>query len=874
MSGGKFNLCLVCRDVGAHAPSGLVRATCDLADALAESGHTVHLLSDRSAAPPPELTAASFEPLTVPVASGQFREAEPETARHNLMHAAAVYRAVKRIHEQEQPVDAVLAPLWRSEGAICLLDDRFPTVVSCMTSLRTLTEVDDSYQQLEDIEERLTLEREALSRSRYLHGLTQASLSKTISDYELAPVATAVVGRGIRDRHKAGTHGIRDRHKAGTRDPAGGRPGPPQILFVGRIERRKGVDTLLDAMGKLLDDGIEAHLTLAGPITDPGFHARLEQEVAHRPRFSEVVLPTGAVPDGELARLYADADIVCLPSRYESHGIVLIEAMMFGKPIVTCDAGGISEVVDPDRDALLSAPEDSSELAASLRRLLTDRALRAQLGAEARATFQRRFDVSGVARHMESFLADVIEIHLSAQPTADDVSDRLSQLLRDVLGLEPQGAVIAAAELLDPAAGEPLRQLTAAASRTRRRTPPKGASRVAAIVLSRNRPELLARTLDSLDESETPVETLVIDDGSTPANARRLAAVCAGRSGLRVRRSERNLGTAAGRQLGIDLTDSELVLFLDDDAQLLPGALGHLVGELDDHPAVGAVTATVVSSDGLVFHSGGSLNRAANLVNFDLIGHGTEFDPEALPPSGEAGWVPGTVALFRRALLEEFPIDGQMAAYFEDNEWCYRVGLARPGTFRRSREALAFHQGMPFAPGDSSWTAIVHRVRLLAATARFYERHDALLAPAVLQLVPELRADDGTYDLGSMRMLMEILAAKPPERIAAAWSRGDLATLLQGRRRSRRAEAGLEHAHAQLEHTHAQLERAQGELEQLRRAVAAQEQTLDFLRSRHEVLCMVEEGGWWRLRGRILPLIRVAGGVRRRLRGVDHHEPR
>jgi len=534
---------------------------------------------------------------------------------------------------------------------------------------------------------------------------------------------------------------------------------------------------------------------------------------------------------------------------------------------VTCDAGGISEVVDPERDALLSAAEDPSELAASLRRLLTDQALRTKLGAEARATFERRFDVGGVAPQMESFLADVIEVHRSALPTSGDVSDRLSQLLRDVLGVEPQDAPSVAAELLDPAAGEPLRRLTAAARRAGRATPPKAASRVAAVVLSRDRPELVARTLDSLEETETPLETLVIDDGSTPANARRLAAVCAGRSGLRLRRSDVHLGTAAGRQLGIELTDSELVLFLDDDAELLPGALSHLLGELDDHPAVGAVTATVVSSDGSVFHSGGSLNRAANLVNFDLIGHGTEFDPEALPPTGEAGWVPGTAALFRRALLEEFPIDEQMAAYFEDNEWCYRVWLARPGTFRRSREALVFHQGMPFAPGGSAWTAIVNRVRLLAATARFYERHGALLAPALFELLPEMCADDGTYDLGSLRMLMEIVAAKPSERIAAAWSRGDLATLLEGRRRASRAEDELEHARAELGHTRAQLENAQGELEQLRRAVAAQEETLDILRVRHEILCRIEEGGWWRLRKRIRPLIRVAGAVRRRLNG-------
>jgi glycosyltransferase involved in cell wall biosynthesis len=602
LSGGKFNLCLVCRDVGAHAPSGLVRATCDLAETLGEAGHTVHVLSDGSPGPPPDFRAASYEPLTVPVASGPFHEAELETARHNLLHAAAVYRAVRRIHEHEQPVDAVLAPLWRSEGAVCLLDERFPTVISCMTSLRTLTEIDDSYGELEDIDERLSLEQAALSRSRYLHGLTQASLSKTISDYQLTPVATAVIGRGLRDKSRPQEPG--DGRRGGD-----GRNTPPRILFVGRLERRKGVDTLLDAFGELLDDGVEATVTLAGPSADGYVRERFEQDAARPPRLTEVLRLAGPVSDSELERLYADADIVCIPSRYESHGVVLVEAMMFGKAIATCDGGGIDEVVDGGRNAVVSPPEDASALASSLRRLLADQQLRAKLGAEARATFERRFDARFAASRMESFLADVIDLHRSAGPRPDDVAEPLAQFLAEVIRLEPNGGRALTSELLDPAAGDPFRRLTAAARRPHRLGPPAVRPGIAAVVLTRNRAALLARTLDSLHEQEPQVETLVIDNASAPAEAHRVAAVCAGRERVRLRRSDTNLGTAAGRHLGITLTHSDLVLFLDDDAELLPGALAHLVAQLDGEPSAGAVSATVVSSDGRVLHSGGSIHR-------------------------------------------------------------------------------------------------------------------------------------------------------------------------------------------------------------------------------------------------------------------------
>jgi glycogen synthase len=432
-----MNLCLTCRDVRLDSHSGLSRSMCDLAEALAGGGHSVHLLTDVSGASPPGLRGVSIEMLPVPPASGPWAGAQPESAPHNLLHAAAVYREVRRVHECERPVDAVLAPLWRSEGAVCLLDDRFPTIVSCMTSLRTLAEIDGAYNRLPDIDERLWLEGEGLARSRYLHGLTEAVLAKTIADYRLRPAATTVIGRGLRDWGR-GTN---------RREPGDGRT--TRVLFVGRIEHRKGVDTLLAAAGELIEEGVAVSFTIAGPNTDPSFRESFEREAADRPRLRAAVRFTGAVLDAELHRLYVESDIVCVPSRYESHGVVLVEAMMFGKPIVTCDAGGIGEVVRAGRNAVVSPPEDSRALAESLRRLSAAPELRAKLGADARDTYEQRFDVEVVARHMESFLEDVISVH---NRQASDVKGRLETLLRDAPAITRPHARALAGELLDPPA--------------------------------------------------------------------------------------------------------------------------------------------------------------------------------------------------------------------------------------------------------------------------------------------------------------------------------------------------------------------------------------------------------------------------------------
>jgi glycosyltransferase involved in cell wall biosynthesis len=431
---GRLNLCLTCRDVQPDAAGGLARATRELAQALGAEGHTVHLLTNSTADAFPDLTGVSVTPVFAASTSGRFGNPERDTASDNLRHAAAVHREVLRIHGRTA-VDAVLAPLWRSEGVVCALDDRFPTVVSCMTSIQTTIDLDPPTRRIPDIDERLALERESLRRCRFLHGLTDAVLSKTISDHQLEPEATVVIGRGLRDR------GVPRRQRTAP-------DGPVKVLFVGRIERRKGVDTLLEAARELVEAGLGVTFTLAGPNADPDYYDGLEREACRHPGLRQRVRFTGQVSDDALLALYAEADIVCVPSRYESHGIVLLEAMMSAKPILTCNAGGIDEVITPGHDALAVAPDDARALATALRRLVSEPELRDRLGAAARETFAVRFDARSVARAMQSFLAEVGALHRARVPAAQTVGEQLQELLTQVLRLDPPAAAKASRELL------------------------------------------------------------------------------------------------------------------------------------------------------------------------------------------------------------------------------------------------------------------------------------------------------------------------------------------------------------------------------------------------------------------------------------------
>ncbi len=816
----QVNLCLLCRDIRAEDASGLARATADLAQALHRQGHSVHLVTNASARVLPDLPGVSLEPAWVPAVGGPFLAAVPESAAHNLMIAAAMYREVARIHEHDRPVDAVLAPLWRSEGVVCALDDRFPTIVTCMTSLLTLTELDGSYHLIPDIAQRLALERETLARSPYLHGLTRSVLAKTIRDYGLTPAATAVIGRGLEDRADGEASAAANGRWASA-DHRGTR-----VLFVGRIEPRKGVDTLIAAARELVEDGVPVSVLLAGPEADPTYRQAFERQARDQPRLGEAVRFVGAVSDPQLYGLYRESDIVCVPSRYESHGIVPIEAMMFGKPLVTFAAGGLVEVATGEGGAVVCDADDAVALANSIRRLAEDPTLRAQLGAAARLTFEQRFAVESVAGQTDAFIAEVVALHRGRESGSGSVSERLAKLLSDALGIEPAQGPALAGELLDPVNRGRLADLreaalAAPASSRRGRAP---AARIAALVVSRERPRTRQRAVDSLAGSLTPVEVIVVED-------------------------------AGERRRAIESLDQELLLLLDDDAELLPGALEHLLAELESHPQAAAVAATVVAADGRVSHSGGSLECSGGVARFAFVGAGLAFTPGALPASGPAGWVPWTAVLVRRECFEAFPIDQGMDGGYGDAEWSFRVSLERPEGFRRCAEALAFHRGPPELPAGPSFGARSHAVHLLAACARFHDRHGLLMVPWVCDLTPEFRAQDGSFDLVGARLLMDLITAQGEDWIRERWTSGELAGLLGAHRRE-----------VELQLTEESLRQVERENLRLTQAVRAQEETLEFLHARHETLRRVEEGGWWRLRSRVLPAIRLATRVEQRLR--------
>ena len=153
------------------------------------------------------------------------------------------------------------------------------------------------------------------------------------------------------------------------------RDGVPNILFVGRMEPRKGLIHLLRAFRKLQRDGVRARLLLVG--TGPGEREARRYVLTRQLDDVEFL---GRVSEAQKAQLFKTADIYVSPATgRESFGIVLLEAISAGAPIICSDIHGYRGVVRRERDGILVEPGNADALAASIRRLIDDPALRAQL---------------------------------------------------------------------------------------------------------------------------------------------------------------------------------------------------------------------------------------------------------------------------------------------------------------------------------------------------------------------------------------------------------------------------------------------------------------------------------------------------------------
>jgi phosphatidylinositol alpha-mannosyltransferase len=220
--------------------------------------------------------------------------------------------------------------------------------------------------------------------------------------------AVSAAARHFIDRYFPGDYkvipnGVDLRRYEGVEPFARWQDGTANLLFVGRLEERKGLIHLLKAYRVLRRTGRDCRLLVVGSGPQ-------EREVRRylATRGLRGVELLGRVSDEDKARYFATADVYVSPATgQESFGIVLLEAMASGTPIVCSDIHGYKGVVRRGEQALLVPPRDRAALVSALERLLSDAALRQRMGAAGRER-ARQFSWESITAKVDDYYGFVI----------------------------------------------------------------------------------------------------------------------------------------------------------------------------------------------------------------------------------------------------------------------------------------------------------------------------------------------------------------------------------------------------------------------------------------------------------------------------------
>jgi glycosyltransferase involved in cell wall biosynthesis len=293
------------------------------------------------------------------------------------------------------PVFYTLAPL----AALCVAAGRRPSAVVCQSP----------YEAVGALAFRTMIPRRWRPRVQVeIHGdwRTATRLCGSARRRQLSRVSDPMAAWAIRhaDRvrvvstwldslaREAGYQGVIERHIAFSDYTAFYSPPPrplpsrPQVLFAGALERYKAVDVLLAAWPEVLEQVPDAHLTIVGAGTE---EARLREQV-ERAGLATTVIMASRLPRPGVRKMLDRSWCLCLPSRSEGLGRIVLEAMAAGRAVVATRAGGPEELVTDHESGRLVGPDDAHDLAEALVDVIGNRAKAETMGAEGRRHAQAR----------------------------------------------------------------------------------------------------------------------------------------------------------------------------------------------------------------------------------------------------------------------------------------------------------------------------------------------------------------------------------------------------------------------------------------------------------------------------------------------------
>jgi glycosyltransferase involved in cell wall biosynthesis len=178
------------------------------------------------------------------------------------------------------------------------------------------------------------------------------------------------------------------------------------VLFLSRLDPKKGIESLLDAFAQINPTELNGVLVIAGS-GDASYEAHLREHAAHL-HLEPHVIWSGFLSGEDKRSALAAADLFVLPSRSENFGIALVEALAAGKACIATEGVAISEDMREHEAGIVIPVDDAPALAAAMKRMLTDDALRSRSGVNASRLAADRFSLQAMGEALAGLYATVV----------------------------------------------------------------------------------------------------------------------------------------------------------------------------------------------------------------------------------------------------------------------------------------------------------------------------------------------------------------------------------------------------------------------------------------------------------------------------------
>lgn len=400
---GFKNICLVSREYPPDtAWGGIGTYTYNLANGLAKAGYGIHVIcqsldSDREYIENDvrvhRISHKSFFPF-----KGRFRE-----FGLRWEYSKSVYQKLRKIVDKYK-IDIIEAPNFSGEGFIYSFHKAAPLVTRLHTHF---SEVINLLGWKNNYDRRLScwFENTAIQRSDLVTCSTRAHAELLANEIGIKPDKIKIIPLGVKLPDVSPWKYAKISHE-------------PAILFVGRLEKRKGIDILIQAIPYVLKKIPEANFVIIGRdsfVNEDEVAFSGKKESSYKEKLMKLIPEgyknkaqfLGYVAPEDLDRYYRQCDIFVAPSLYESFGFIFIEAMSYGKPVVGCGVGGIPEVIIDGVTGVLVPPADTQALADAIIVLLKDQLCRQKLGNSARDYVENNFSQDIMVRNTINAYAEL-----------------------------------------------------------------------------------------------------------------------------------------------------------------------------------------------------------------------------------------------------------------------------------------------------------------------------------------------------------------------------------------------------------------------------------------------------------------------------------